>query len=672
MAALKYKEDHNKISLLGKGKEARTSHISLGYLDHSPLRYARLTAPPGRVYDSLGKQFWQPCFCTQQNAAGVLKDLVATIDDREVVVTLMKSAGMHAEALLAPHTHPVSPVREPTPEQQPVSQRPSSPSPTIPETEWVVPTPVSPVTDWRPITLCFLNIPHRDQTPEPGVSPTPPSSDLYTTHGGYHEESSSSAMMLATPTSDLAVGQRTLALLTSFICKADSVMGRKDSLETDWGKDVEENEKSGVPLRRKRSAYRRARTKFSTPAFVQFPATLSAGAFPRTAVTEPAGPSVSWQDKDRNNWFHLMMQVGSLILAIAKELLGPADERRGELIRAHDLLFRNLMNPDTAGGGSSNPDVQLLKWLDLLLSILSGGTFDANRFCCSRFFNRQFDEEEQIGMSRIAADPDSDDDVFAEIIFRGKSISGDGVVFVTTFLKMIMLTYGLKENRRQKWLYQLERDLAQGLMFYRVEISFFCSLHSDDVEDFWSTQDDWIVSSWKLYPKSSVHQDYVRYHMRGGDALQYHLPQIVGDDFVAGNVIIDGPDWLYGKHNTIKASPDKRLQGKDNGQIRCMAVTCCQKPVRCFFCFFDYRGPVFFCFFDDQLTNLSPNSCILPDILFLVSWQPAWSASAKAVRAMEESFEYHRPILMVPHNGYSHKDKSKANKDKTEHGIGRA
>ncbi|GJV07924.1 hypothetical protein Tco_1345580 [Tanacetum coccineum] len=54
---------------------------------------------------------------------------------------------------------------------------------------------------------------------------------------------------------------------------------------------------------------------------------------------------------------------------------------------------------------------------------------------------------------------------------------------------------------------------------------------------------------------------------------------------------------------------------------------------------------VLFCFFDDQLTNLSTNSCILPNVLFLVSWQPAWSASAKAVRAMQESFEYHIPYL---------------------------
>nr|GEU41194.1 putative reverse transcriptase domain-containing protein [Tanacetum cinerariifolium] len=55
-----------------------------------------------------------------------------------------------------------------------------------------------------------------------------------------------------------------------------------------------------------------------------------------------------------------------------------------------------------------------------------------------------------------------------------------------------------------------------------------------------------------------------------------------------------------------------------------------------------------FYFFNDQLTNLLPNNYILPGVLFLVSWQPAWSASAKAVRAMKESFEYHKPILMVP------------------------
>nr|GEX21850.1 hypothetical protein [Tanacetum cinerariifolium] len=60
---------------------------------------------------------------------------------------------------------------------------------------------------------------------------------------------------------------------------------------------------------------------------------------------------------------------------------------------------------------------------------------------------------------------------------------------------------------------------------------------------------------------------------------------------------------------------------------------------------------VVFCFFNDQLPNLSPNISILPDVLFLVSWQPAWSASAKAIRAMQQSFGYHKPILIDPHRG---------------------
>ncbi|GKE44127.1 hypothetical protein Tco_1471411 [Tanacetum coccineum] len=59
--------------------------------------------------------------------------------------------------------------------------------------------------------------------------------------------------------------------------------------------------------------------------------------------------------------------------------------------------------------------------IDVLFESPSGGIND---------FFLESDEEEQIGMSRVAADPDSDDEVLAEIIFRGKSISGDGVVLV--------------------------------------------------------------------------------------------------------------------------------------------------------------------------------------------------------------------------------------------------
>ncbi|GJZ13182.1 reverse transcriptase domain-containing protein [Tanacetum coccineum] len=59
--------------------------------------------------------------------------------------------------------------------------------------------------------------------------------------------------------------------------------------------------------------------------------------------------------------------------------------------------------------------------IDVLFVSTSGGIND---------FFLDSDEDEQIGMSRVAADPDSDDEVLAEIIFRGKSISGDGVVLV--------------------------------------------------------------------------------------------------------------------------------------------------------------------------------------------------------------------------------------------------
>ncbi|GKG38563.1 hypothetical protein Tco_0460275, partial [Tanacetum coccineum] len=85
-----------------------------------------------------------------------------------------EAAGSAAEAYLVPHSPPVSLVREPTPKRQPVSERPPFPLPTIPETEWVILNPVSPVTDWRPWPYVPVHSPIRDPTPEPASSPTPP------------------------------------------------------------------------------------------------------------------------------------------------------------------------------------------------------------------------------------------------------------------------------------------------------------------------------------------------------------------------------------------------------------------------------------------------------------------------------------------------------------------
>ncbi|GJX93041.1 hypothetical protein Tco_0347627 [Tanacetum coccineum] len=57
-------------------------------------------------------------------------------------------------------------------------------------------------------------------------------------------------------------------------------------------KDVEEREEEEVPLRRKRSAYRRARTAFSTPAFEPFQAHLSAG--PSVTADKGKAPMPDW------------------------------------------------------------------------------------------------------------------------------------------------------------------------------------------------------------------------------------------------------------------------------------------------------------------------------------------------------------------------------------------
>ncbi|GKC22243.1 hypothetical protein Tco_1024393 [Tanacetum coccineum] len=59
--------------------------------------------------------------------------------------------------------------------------------------------------------------------------------------------------------------------------------------------------------------------------------------------------------------------------------------------------------------------------IDVLFDSTSGGLHE---------FFLASDEDAPIGMSRIAADPDSEDEVLAEILFRGQYVSGAGVVVV--------------------------------------------------------------------------------------------------------------------------------------------------------------------------------------------------------------------------------------------------
>ncbi|GJW76215.1 hypothetical protein Tco_0137897 [Tanacetum coccineum] len=536
MAALTYKDDHNKITYLGRERGCEDFTDILSYLDHSPLRYALTHAPPV-VFDSLVKQFWATAG-VRPNAAGS-HDLVATIDGHEVVVTeslirtqlqfddangifdmpindilegmgvigyptdgtltflkhhlspqrrflvhtimhclspkcgswnqfpssiataliclstdsvynfsrfilegmignvkakknkfLMyprfiqmivaietadrtsrptfgftrkmfanmkfkwegqpiplsppmlaiaaagnyatgdddaanednaaanEAAGSAAEAHLVPHSPLVSLVREPTPERQPVSERPPSPSPTLPVQTFPFKEPLVFGPEPRPAGYVDPDViepiifgpqprPHGSVHPdfvEPIIFGPQPRPDNYlepedldnifymeydTTHGGFHVESPVRPDDAPIPTADAAGRAEDHVLLTSLSAKLDRCMGRIDSLETELGtskkimgvegdvdiqddvdldglsrmasaalghdqpavpsEDMEEREEEEVPLRHKRSAYRRAKTEFYTPAFEQFQANLSAGVLPHITVLEPAG-----------------------------------------------------------------------------------------------------------------------------------------------------------------------------------------------------------------------------------------------------------------------------------------------------------------------------------------------------------------------------------------------
>ncbi|GKC39884.1 hypothetical protein Tco_1052268 [Tanacetum coccineum] len=139
---------------------------------------------------------------------------------------------------------------------------------------------------------------------------------------------------------------------------------------------------------------------------------------------------------------------------------------------------------------------------------------------------------------RVAADPDSDDEVLAEILFRvietipdsaaspprsrrkHRGVRSDDSLWdkpVEDFfssesesdddMENYIPLFPMKISRLGDGdlYFRLNPDVDVGLDLWR-DVNLLCqSLHSDDVEDFWRTQDDWIVSSWKLYPKNSVH-----------------------------------------------------------------------------------------------------------------------------------------------------------------------
>ncbi|GJS32571.1 hypothetical protein Tco_0530953 [Tanacetum coccineum] len=147
----------------------------------------------------------------------------------------------------------------------------------------------------------------------------------------------------------------------------------------------------------------------------------------------------------------------------------------------------NADDPDSAGGGNFNPAGSATPMTGSAVPDTAGGTFGTTGtastvptshkgFC---FVSHQGLEFHQLAVYSDSSSPQIEED--API--------GTGVEIVTNSL--------IDE------IVELHGEF--GLDLWR-DVNLLCqSLHSDDVEEFWRTQDEWVVSSWKLYPRSSVH-----------------------------------------------------------------------------------------------------------------------------------------------------------------------
>ncbi|GJV31027.1 hypothetical protein Tco_1391427, partial [Tanacetum coccineum] len=224
--------------------------------------------------------------------------------------------------------------------------------------------------------------------------------------GGFHEETHAGPDDAPTPTAEDP------ALLTSLSAKIDRCMGRIDSLETELGtskkimgeailtlvsrvkklertvkqlrtarlvgdapategdvdiqdavdleglsrmasealghEDIEEREEAEVPLRRKRSVRRRARTEFYTPAFAQFHAPRSTDVLPHADISESAGLILLVLIRAR-----LPFQIGDparVFLQRMAQARATPRRRTGQVAVAQQLQAEDLAQADVPHG----------------------------------------------------------------------------------------------------------------------------------------------------------------------------------------------------------------------------------------------------------------------------------------------------------------------------------
>ncbi|GJT45516.1 hypothetical protein Tco_0954231 [Tanacetum coccineum] len=216
------------------------------------------------------------------------------------------------------------------------------------------------------------------------------------------------------------------------------------------------------------------------------------------------------------DWLNLMMQVGSNP-ALARELLGAdvTEENFVERMNSNKIPppLSGSAAPTSAGGVFGVPDS----------TVSTSAAMDSAGSHRESGVSPFADSADSSSPSPVSTDHISidgwclvvdklPDDGDVEDFFSSESESDDDLehyipplpygAFKDWEIDLLLL------RRCMNRYFRLNPDVDVGLDLWR-DVNLLCqSLHSDDVEDFWRTQDDWIVSSWKLYPKSSVKQGF--------------------------------------------------------------------------------------------------------------------------------------------------------------------
>ncbi|GJW68669.1 hypothetical protein Tco_0123093 [Tanacetum coccineum] len=244
--------------------------------------------------------------------------------------------------------------------------------------------------------------------------------------------------------------------------------------------DVEEREEEEVPLRHKRSAYRRA----------------------RTAVAEPAGPSVA-ADKGKAPMHDLDIPTEFLAEdAQARKCF--EEEQASERLVQHEQKKRALA--DLRYRALKGKPLKKSEVTQLMRNLVKNQWCAAHNDALKRsLLSAQYN---LFRLKPAMTDPPSKDKGFELCFFHSQlvvpaatthacrltlnSACHDLLVsligrFVSCRLDLLLL------RRRMNRYFRLNPDVDVGLDLWR-NVNLLClSLHSDEVEDFWRTQDEWIT-----------------------------------------------------------------------------------------------------------------------------------------------------------------------------------